>query len=72
MPGLLKPGLMCPECGEPVLLVFHEWSGAEDKATFEYHHEGDPAKEERGETVVPCRSTMTFAEGLMRNQQESP
>jgi len=60
MPGILKPGLVCPHCGKPVMAVFNEWQRANDLHLREYIHHGDADVGEAGH----CRVRMTYAEGL--------
>ncbi len=68
MPAPMKPGLLCPECGKAVLLIFHEWSGSTDTARFEYHHTDDP----RREHPMPCVAVLPYADGLERFKAECP
>jgi hypothetical protein len=72
MPGILRPDLDCPMCGKHVICVFHEWSGSQDTATFEYHHHDDPQREREDLEPQPCRAVLPYAEGLARMKSESP
>ena len=54
-------------CGQPVLLVFHVWNGATNRATFEYHHIDDATKDE----PTPCTVIMPYDEGITRYAAES-
>lgn len=67
----LKPGLCCPACGQTVLMVCHEWSPSDDRATFEYHHHADAEKDRRGEPPAPCVVVMSLAQGQARSALES-
>ena len=53
--------MTCPECGQPVLGIWHEWSGTADTATFEYHHQSH---------AEPCVVVLPYHVGMVRYQQE--
>jgi hypothetical protein len=72
MPAPLKPGLTCPECGETVLMIYHEWNGHDDTALFEYHHHTDAERDARGEAPRPCIVTLSYKEGMERFLAECP
>lgn len=71
MPAPLRPGLRCPTCNKRVLLVYHDWRGAEDVALFEYHHEDDPQREREGLAPAPCEVLYPYGEGLARAEAET-
>ena len=67
MPGVLRPGLLCPKCGRKVTAVFNEWRGSEDVHIREYLHEDDARLGEFGH----CTEWMPYDEGLARRDENA-
>ncbi|HWN84385.1 MAG TPA: hypothetical protein VNN99_04515 [Vicinamibacterales bacterium] len=67
MPGVLRPDLLCPHCGKPVIAVFNEWWATSDEHIREYIHRGDAEIGPEGH----CIEKMPYAEGVKRAQDEA-
>lgn len=55
----------CPVCHHPVIGIFHEWNGEEDRAIFEYMH-----AEVNGVRHDVCTVVTGYDEGLKRYELE--
>lgn len=62
----------CPQCGEPLLMVFREWHASTRTVDLERHHREDPRREARGEPLKLCRQTVTYEEAFALENAQLP
>lgn len=57
--------MFCPMCHNPVIGVFHEWRGSENRVIFEYLH-----AEVNGVRHEPCLMETDYEQGLKKYECE--